>query len=117
MECGGKRSATPLWNRWRETGVQKNSGALFVTLKKQRWKVRLNPGRAVHRRCSVTPGLDSGVGASLCHRTPQKVVAQPMECGGKRSATPLWNRWRGTGVQKNSCALFVTLKNGVGRST
>ncbi len=36
----------------------------------ERQVVHSTAGQAVHRRCFATPGLDSGVDASLCHRTP-----------------------------------------------
>ena len=67
MECGGKRSATPLW----------------LTLRKQvSWE-------------RVAEGSESAVDADALP-AQSKIVAgirvpgAVLECGGKRSATPLW---------------------------
>ena len=42
----------------------------------------INPATLASRR------IQSGVAAALCHRTP--CIGAPLDCGGKRSATPLW---------------------------
>ena len=46
------------------------------------------------RSLQTNAPLQSGV-------EPQKTAAHPMERGGKRSATPLWNRWHGPRALNN----------------
>ena len=67
MECGGKRSATPLW----------------LTLRKQVSWERVAEGSESAVTANALPAQSK---AAEGVRVPGAVL----ECGGKRSATPLW---------------------------
>ena len=51
----------------------------------------------MHRRSLSTPGLDSGVDALLCHRTPKGTVLEPWEVGRTLLVTQRlqWQAFRG----------------------
>src|SRR6266478_2763825 len=86
MECGGKRSATPLWLvflRYKTSlchGVRRQAqrdAALACVSAVQNQPLPWSAAASAARR---------RFGLCFCGTKP----ASAMECGGKRSATPLW---------------------------
>ncbi len=55
-----------------------------------RWEAKRHTALDVSSTPATWPSrrIQSGVAAVLCHRTP--CIGGPLDCGGKRSATPLW---------------------------
>ena len=91
VECGGKRSATPLW-------LNPNKHCGLTKLRSVTKPPRSPRGKVTDRETNCPSGepprlsrfSQSGVAGSAPSRRTPYLCRPCVECGGKRSATPLW---------------------------